>query len=105
MKTFYTLFGLLFGVFAAHTFGFGILGHMWIERISSTEAAYRFITIFLPTFIASLILLRKAKQFDWENDLFFLTLKLITKKAITFMILLNKKADETKDKIKDDLKE
>tara|TARA_B110001450_G_scaffold218486_1_gene212946 strand:- start:18 stop:335 length:318 start_codon:yes stop_codon:yes gene_type:complete len=105
MKSFYKLLGWLFGLSAFSVIVGGILAPMYFKGMIPEEGAFRFFIIFIPALFASILFHTKAKQLDWENDLFYLTLRLILKKFKASIGLIKKRADEAKDKIRDDLNE
>lgn len=105
MKSFYKLLGWLFGLSAFSVMVGGILAPLVLKGMTPEEAAFRFWLIFIPALLASILFHKKAKPLDWENDLFHLTLRLILKKFKASIGLIKKRADEAKDKIRDDLNE
>ena len=105
MKSFYKLLGWLFGLSAFSVMVSLILAPLSFKGMTSEEATFRFCIIFIPALFASILFHNKAKPLDWENDLFYLTLRLILKKFKASIGLIKKRADEAKDKIRDDLNE
>jgi len=105
MKTLYKLLGWLFGLSAFSVIISGIIFPHYLERITGDEAAFRFFIIFIPVLFASLIFHGKAKAFNWDDDLFYLMFKLTYKKLKEFFRTLDKKADDAKEKIKNEINE
>ena len=105
MKTLYTLLCWLFGLSAFSITFSGILVPMYFKEMMPEEGVFRFFIILIPVLFFSFLFRKKANQLDWENDLFHLTLRLTSKKVKEFIVLLRKKSDESKDKIKAELNE
>lgn len=104
MKTFYKLLGWIFGISAFSAMVSGIIIPISSGGLSNEEGLFRLLIIFFPLLLASFFTHNKAKEFEWENDFPYLVSKLVVRKIKILFALVNKKADETKDKIKDDLK-
>lgn len=103
MKTIYKLLGWVFGLSAFSVIVGGIIVPLYLKEMIPAEGAFRFFVFFIPLLIASLFFHKRGNHLDWENDLFFLFSKLILKNSKALKSRISKKADETKDKIRDDL--
>jgi hypothetical protein len=103
MKTIYKLLGWVFGISAFSVIVSGIIGPLYSEGMIPAEATFRFLLFFIPLLLASVFFHKKANRLDWDNDLFYLFSKLILKNSKALKSRIDKKADETKDKIRDDL--